>query len=239
MGLLIRKVETQLPDSDGDVSLTGSLEVDNDTSDVVRFIRTTSALLNASGSLVSASPDVDDHWGALEPGETLRCTTNPRVLNVHVLRNRQYALRVYARLHAREHTQLGEIEVPLSSDTAALLQASISSHVLGEEVRLAVRRDRSYDDQVGVRWTMVALNLQDVHLPKVVLSTELLDGDGATLESNKDEAEWSARFPGRIDGSFWSLQPSLLRGARLRFSLAVFRPVGFATGEYSGVIPSI
>jgi len=223
----VTKFLLSAPDSDGAMSSTTTVTVVNPTKEDVRWIQFNSVFSDKDGFPLQCSNDSNEDC-TIEPGEDFQISPWGSDIPSQVVGTGRdnVTLTVSATLYAREFFKLGEIDVPATDLTAVKLERQINSSTIEGPIKAMLFRQKTDDEgQTKVDCRIVVRNKSDLHLARIEVKCELLDADEAVVDSNSDQAVLPARSIVCIEsGSSW-LKKSQFKGAKLRVSLSVFRPV--------------
>lgn len=222
----VSKFTLDRPDADGSMSASATIAVANPTSEDVRWIQYNLACLDQGGFPLACSNDSAEDC-TIEPGESLEVTAWCGVPSQVVGDGRDNVqLTASAVLHAREFYKLGLVEVPASDGGSATIEREISSNIIDGPLRVLLFRQRmDGEGQVRVDCRVALRNKSDLHLARVELKCELLDPDEAVTETNNDQVVLPARSIAAIESGIGWLKKSQFKGAKIRLSLYVFRPI--------------
>jgi len=226
----ITKFTLDAPDPDGAMSVSATVSVVNPTEEVVRWIQYNAACADNRGFPVTSSNDSTEDC-AIESGEGFEVSPCGSVPSQVVGTSRDnVSLTVSAVLHAREFYKLGSVEVPVANCGSVAIEREISSSTIEGPLRvMLVRREMDSGGQVRVDCRVSLRNRTDLHLARVELKCELLDQDDAVTDTNSDQVVLPARSIACIESGIGWLKRSHFKGATVRLSLYVFRPVHAAT----------
>jgi hypothetical protein len=212
------------PDSSGDMSAEVEASISNTSGQVVRWIQHRMILESAGGFPLATSEGAEEC--RLEPDESIVISSSS-TLSVESAGTRRdtFIVRSSATLYSREFFQLGEIEVPTAELRFATIEKSIESLGLCSDVRVQAVRSRCDDAGNGrVECRALLKSKYSSLLEQVGLSYELLDADGATVESGDESVALPAGGITSIELSTSWLRPSQLKISKLRLALTVFLP---------------
>jgi len=232
----ITKFTLGRPDSDGDISGEAAVTFENPTQEIVRLATMNSVVLGPLGFPVS-SGNSDTEECAMEPQDTHQGVISVPRTQVALAGDDPSRVEVVvsATLHAREFLKLGETDVPQAEHGWATVERAVSSRSIESPVRVFVRRgDDSDDGTAMLEWRASLRNIADFHIARVQLKCDLLDADDCILESSDASISVDAGFVACVSDSFWSVRKGQLRGAKLKFTMSVFRPVHTATSRSAG-----
>ena len=226
----ITKFMMDRPDSDGEMSVEATISVANPTSEDVRWIQYNTVFVDSMGYPLACSNDSEEDC-TIEPGEALDITPWGRVPSQVVGTTRDnVVLSASAVLHAREFHKLGSVDVPASDGGSVPIEREITSGIIDSPIRALLFRQRmDSDGEVRVDCRVALRNKTDLHLARIELRCELLDQDDAVTETNNDRVVLPARSIVAIESGIGGLKKSQFKGAKMRLSLYVFRPVHTAT----------
>ena len=232
----ITKFTLGRPDSDGDISGEAAITFENPTQEIVRLVTTNSVVLGPLGFPVS-SGNSDAEECAIEPQDTHQGAISVPRTQVALAGDDPSRVEfvVSATLHAREFLKLGETEVPQAEHGWTTIEHAVSSRSIESPVRVFVHRADDSDDGTAIlEWRASLRNIADYHIARVQLKCDLLDADDSVLESSDASISVDAGFVACVSDSFWSVRKGQLRGAKLKFTMSVFRPVHTATSRSAG-----
>lgn len=226
----VTKFTLDRPDADGSMSVSATLSVANPTTEDVRWIQYNVAYLDQRGFPLACSNDSTEDC-TIEPSESLDVTAWGGIPAQVVGDSRDNVLLgASAVLHAREFYKLGTVDVPATDGGSAAIEREITSSIIDSPVRVLLFRNRmDSDGQVRVDCRVALRNKTDLHLARVELKCELLDQDEAVTETNNDQVVLPARSLAAIESGIGWLKKSQFKGATMRLSLYLFRPIHTAT----------
>jgi len=234
----ITKFTLGRPDSDGDISGEAAITFENPTQEIVRLVTMNSVVLGPLGFPVSSGDnDTDTEECAMEPQDTHQGVISVPRTQVALAGDDPSRVEfvVSATLHAREFFKLGETEVPQAEHGWTTIEQAVSSRTIESPVRVFVRQGDDWDDGTAiVEWRASLRNIADYHIARVQLKCDLLDADDSVLESSDKSISVDAGFVACVSDSFWSVRKGQLPGAKLKFTMSVFRPVHTATSRSAG-----
>ena len=232
----ITKFTLQRPDSDGDIEGEAAITFENPTQEIVRLVTMNSVVLGPLGFPVS-SGNSDTEECAMEPQDTHQGVISVRRAQVALAGNDPSRVEVVvsATLHAREFLKLGAADVPQMEHGWTTIEHAVSSRTIESPVRVFVHRgDDSDDGKASLEWRASLRNIADFHIARVQLKCDLLDADDSILQSCDASISIDAGFVACVSDSFCSVRKGQLRGAKLKFTMSVFRPVHTATSRSTG-----
>lgn len=215
------------PDDDGDMRCNILASLVNDTESEVRLIRVGTVLLNKDGAAFVSNLE-NDQDVRLEPGEEYAFDPpTPWANTLYCGDSRDdVACHISAVLYSREFIRLGELEVPGRNNSAAVLTKDSGSKSIGPSIKVLVKRGTpDSDGDIRVEGRCGIVNLHDQRIDKVTLRSELIDEDDSVLETDDTSVSVDPLGENVIEFSWWGLKKSVLKAARLRFSLSVFHRV--------------
>ena len=223
----ITKFLLSAPDSDGAMSSTTTVTVANPTKEDVRWIQFNSVFSDKDGFPLQCSNGNEEDC-TIEPGEDFQISPWGSDIPSQVVGTGRdnVTLTVSGTLYAREFFKLGEIEVPTTDLTATKLERQINSSTIEGPIKAMLFRQKTDDEgQTKIDCRVFVRNKSDLHLAKVEVKCDLLDADDAVTDNNSDQLVLPARSIVCIEtGSGW-LKKSQFKGAKMRVSLSVFRPI--------------
>ena len=224
------------PDSDGDMFGHAEITFENPTQEIVRLVTMNSVVLGPLGFPVSSGRS-DTEECVMEPQDTHQGVISVPRMPVALAGDDPSRVEVVvsATFHAREFLKLGETDVPQAEHGWTTIEQAVSSRTIESPVRVFVRRGDDSDDGTAiVEWRASLRNIADYHIARVQLKCDLLDADDSVLESSNESISVDAGFVACVSDSFCSVRKGQLRGAKLKFTMSVFRPVHTATSRSTG-----
>jgi hypothetical protein len=229
----IARFSLESPDSEGAMSAEAQIYIENRTNETIRMCTTTAIALNPQGFPVASSCD-DQEPCFIEPDEDHCLPINIGSISADLAGHDRHAviLVVTATLHARECFTLGEANAPQSALGWTTIERAVTSQSIESPLRVLVRREDDTDDGTAkLEWRVALRNIAKFHIESAELMCELLDCEDSLLESSQTAVSIDAGAVSIVEDSFWSVESSRLEGARLKFRLAVLRPVQSATSR--------
>jgi len=226
------------PDSDGDMNTSFEVSGENTSEHEIRLIRMTTNFLNEKGHLFSES--TTDEEVRLEPGEEFTMSAGLAWLKAVFCDNPPGLIsgRANATFFRREMARLGEVKIPSAADQCETREVEIESSCLDPKVCVLVtRKDDSDDGTVNILFRCGVTNVTSDHIEHMVLKAELIDEDDAVLESNESTLSASPGVSRTFDSQIWGVRKSMLKKARMKFSLFAYIVVNRETCEAS-VVPA-
>ena len=214
-------------DSDGTISSEATIKFVNPTKEVVRLVTLKSVLRGPLGSLLTSYAN-DDVECMMDPQDSHNAVVGVIGSSVELegLHPSQVQFMAFATLHARDFIKLGEVDVPKAAHGWTTLERAIQSRTLESPVRILVRRGEDSDDRTTeLEWSASLRNIAEFRLDHVRLKCELVDADGDIVATSNDSAQFEAGHVGLVSDSFSSVHIGQLRGAKLQFTMSLFRPV--------------
>lgn len=233
--LAVSKFSLERPTSDDAMSAEAEFQLANPTGELIRWFKLNATVLDSSGYPLGCSNDNVEEC-SIGPGERLvHRVWMHRLTGCKSARGpSDLTLVGSTTLFAREYFKIGELDVPVSSLGSATIQTSISSETIEGPLRAIVVREPADDDgDMCLVYRVSVRNMTDVHLGRVIVKAVVLDAEDSPVSESESEDAIGARCMRCIEGSTSSMKVSQYRGARLRMSLAVFRPVHSATCSHS------
>jgi len=224
--LTIQSFTAAEPDSDGDMNLSLRAELLNNRDQTIGMIRTQAIVMNAEGTVV-ATGGRNDELLRLDSGDST--TVEPSFGYVKEWLTGSdgspVTAKVFVTTFTRVHTKLGDVHVPSRPNTPVTLVVPVASGPLAPEVRVVVFIEQDSDGEQALSWRCAVTNASAVHIPKVVLTTTLVDEEDAPIETSTSEIELSGHLTDLFDDRMWGVKKSQLRRAQLRFALSAFLPI--------------
>jgi hypothetical protein len=224
----VLKAEYDGPDSDGDITVTLEVAMENSSEHEVEAVKSSCLFLDKSGIAVCGNHDNEDDL-FIEPGETEELTIWSPYLKANDINGEISGVTavIDATLYRCEFHKLGEHSVPNNPNDPVIIENGFDIGDMIKVLGTGIFMEPIDDDgetrievRVGIR------NVSDVHFDKVLLKAELLDKKGSEVDESTDYQS-AAAFSGRIlNPSFWGLKPSRLKNCTIKLSLSVFQPIG-------------
>lgn len=144
-------------------------------------------------------------------------------------------MRLVTNSYARVFVQLGELPLPVTP-AALLLRPTTPVRIAGDgddfQVAVIVAHQEDSPEEYTVTWRCLLTNTTGTPSAWAVLKADLVDSDGAELETASMELALQTQWPEMVEHGFYRLQRGQLSGSRLRFSLSVFPLVATVTAEF-------
>lgn len=223
----ITKFTLDKPDSDGELSSSVTVSIANPSQETVRWLQYNAVFSTKEGFPLQCSNDCTEDC-TIEPGEDFEVSPWGRGISAKVVGDSRdnVTLAVSAVLHAREFYKLGEVDVPTGDFGSASIERQITSGTIEGPIKVQLFRHKADDEgQTRVDCRLFVRNKSDFHLARVELKCELLDPDEAVTETSNDQVTVPARSIACIEGGIGWLKKAQFKGAKIRVSLYVFRPV--------------
>lgn len=225
--LTITKFTADRPDSDGTMSTEAALLLRNPTAEPVRWFRVSAVVLDQRGFPLGCSNDNSEDC-SIDPGGELpyRLWIGSVSGGAPKKQPDGLALRASVTMYAREFFKLCELDMPTKDLAPVTVEKAVQSGVIEGPVRALVLRERPDEDGDTCLTYRVSLrNTSALHLARVSLKVVVLDSEDSPVTDSDCDEEIAAGAVRCIEGSTSRLKPSQYRGARVRVTLAVFRPV--------------
>ncbi len=222
----ITKFELRAPDSDGEMSTDVAALIDNPTTEEVRWLEYIAVLSDKDGFPLSCWRNTEDC--TIDIGEEFAVDPHGSPVQSQVAggaRN-NITVSVSAILHAREFYKLGEVEAPAADRGFARIEKAVTSSTIDGALNVLIFRHKTDEQgQTCLECRVTIRNVSDLHLARVQLKWDLVDAEDSITESGSDEIAVQARSLGCLESSIGWYKKSQFKGAKVRLSLYVFRPV--------------
>lgn len=226
----ITKFVAGAPDSSGTFSAAVECVVVNPTEHDVRMIRF-GAVVTDSDGFALAHNIRNDVESRIEPGGEETLSPWLTLSRLHC-GNETGSLRLTmsCTLYSREHHKIGEVNIPAEESPLARLERKVFSELIDGSLKVNVLRDaEDADGRVGVLAVMLVQSKCERDPLKLEFKCDLLDADGEAVETDSRSFGLDAQSASCIESGFGYLARGQLRGARIRASLYVYRPINVAT----------
>lgn len=214
------------PDDDGDMGAEFSLQILNTSQVDIRLVKSTILFANQEGFVFAANED--DSEVRIEPDsdETISISLS-WIKSIYCAgASDGVSAKVAATMYSREWLKLGHSPVPKSAKDLVALKPNIKSNHISPDLNVLVTRTKPDDDgDINLEFRCAVSNTSQHPLGKVMLKAELIDEDDSVLETTNCEITLEAQQAKLIECSMWNLKSSVLKGAQLKFSMAIFVPV--------------
>jgi hypothetical protein len=223
---VINSFVVSAPDTDGDIRLELNAELTNKANETVRMVRSKAVFFSADGTPLDAGGRYDE-FVRLDKDDRMEIQPGTPYLKSYLTGPEwsKLSTKIFVTTYKRNFSKLGELTVPSKPSSPVVLKSQLSNAPLDSDVRIVLNVDEDEDGNCRPDWKCVLTNNSAMHISKVVLKAELFDEEDAIIDTNESEAEISANSCEVIDSSFWGITKSQLRGAQLRFSIAIFSPI--------------
>lgn len=225
------KFTAERPDSDGSMGTEAVFRIRNPALEPIRLFTMNTAVLSKRGFLLACRND-DMEDCSIDPGESMdhRLWLGSASGVASEDRPDNLTLLASITLCSREFFKIGEVDVPSADLGTAGIEKVISSEAIDGPVRVLVIRDKPDDEgKASIMFRLSVQNRSALHLPRVVVKAVLLDAEDSITEESNVDGEVLAGGIRCFEGSSAGFLKSHYRGAKLRFTLTVFRPVHTAT----------
>ncbi|MCS5623288.1 MAG: hypothetical protein NZ735_04960 [Candidatus Marinimicrobia bacterium] len=222
------------PDSDGDISLEGSILLENKTDFDVEYITVSSTVLNHADVTVGGNRQEED-------GEFITAKSSGEVdlnfgWNYHKDlfdgKPKKMKALVEVTMYKREFMKIGRIEVPASKNTLNMLKKDVSIGGMVEIRGVSVLRKED-DDEGDLQLEIRAgfRNISDTSMDRAQLNTKIMDQRDAEIDSDISYESMPSKSSWLCEPSFWSIKPGKVKNGEVVLSASIFVPIGTFTGE--------
>ncbi len=227
------------PDSDGDISLEGSVLLENKTDFDAEYITISSTVLNHAGVAVGGNREEEDSAfiSSKSSGEVdLRFgwdyhkdLFDGKPKNIKAL--------IEATLYKREFMKVGTIEVPANINTLHMLKKDVSIGGMVEIRGVSVLRKKD-DDDGNIQLAIKAgfRNISDTYIDRVQLNARILDQREAEIESDIRYESMPSKSAWLCEPSFWGIKPGKVKNGEISLNASVFVPIGTFTSEATATL---
>ncbi len=214
------------PDDDGDMSAEFSLQVFNSSQVDIRLVKSTILFANQEGLVFASNEDESEVRIEPDSDETLGISLS-WIKSIYCAGATDgVSAKVAATLYSREWLKLGSSPVPKNETDLVALKPKFKSNHISPALKVLVSRTKPDDDgDINLEFRCAVTNASDQPLGKVMLKAELIDEDDSILNTSTGDTDLAPRQAKLIECSMWNLKRSVLKGAQLKFSMAVFVPV--------------
>ncbi len=222
------------PDSDGNISLEGSVLLENKTDFDVEFVTVSSTVLNHAGVTVGGNRQEEDaeFITAKSSGEMdLNFGWNYHK-DLFDGKPKKVKVLVETTMYKREFMKIGSIEVPASKNTLNMLKKDVSIGGMVEIRGISVLRKNDDDDgniQLEIRAGF--RNISDTYIDRAQLNTRIMDQRDAEIESDISYESMPSKSSWLCYPSFWGIKPGKIKNGEIVLSASIFVPIGTFTGE--------
>jgi len=223
------------PDSDGNISLEGSVLLENKTDFDVEFVTISSTVLNHAGVTVGGNRQEEDteFISAKDSGEVDLTFGWNYHKDLFDGKPKKMKALVEVTMYKREFMKVGPpIEVPASTNTLNMLKKDVSIGGMAEIRGISVLRKNDDDDgniQLEIRAGF--RNISDTYIDRAQLDARLMDQRDAEIESNISYESMPSKSSWLCEPGFWSIKPGKIKNAVIALSASIFVPIGTFTGE--------
>ena len=212
------------PDGDGDMRTDVQVNVTNTSPHTIRMVRMTTMMHNAAGDAVAASTR-NDTLVKLGDGDSMNLNAGSPYFKAALLGAQpgRVECKVYATTFMREFHKLGATEIPAKPGVIATLSTTVKSELIAPDIRVVVSTTAPDEDgNVNVEWKAALQSVTDRHIAKATLRGEIVDEEGAIVESGESEIDVLAKSCEFVESSIWGLKKSQIRGTQLTLTVTLY-----------------
>lgn len=209
------------PDEDGDIRVEGDLVITNETSTPVYQVQYKLLYLGADTACLYEEESYEDAFVA--PGDSTTVSTWNRI-NQRDVTEPTIDLRAIGALCRRDFVRLGEIAMPESGESVRLSTQVDFDWYSGPLTLIFSRTEPDSDGDFNLEFKCLVDNKTD-QLLKAMLKAQIIDAEGAEIETSDTEEDIRGGSAKLLSGSFWRPKAGQLEGGKVLFSLKALMPI--------------
>lgn len=221
MAAFFSNISAGEPDEDGDIRIEGDLEINNEASFPVYHVQYRLHYIDPDAACLQEEETYEDVY--IAPGDSGTINTYNHI-NQRDVKHSTIDLRAAGAVFRRDFVRLGEIAMPGPGESTRLTQQLDTEWHSGALTVIFSRTEPDSDGDFSLDFKCLVDNKADQQI-KVMLKAQIIDADGAEIETSDTEEDVRASSPKLLTGSFWRPKASQLEGGKVLFSLKGLMPI--------------
>lgn len=209
------------PDETGGIRVEGDLVITNETSSPVYQVQYRLLYMGSEAACLYEEHNCEDLY--ISPGDSTTVSTwNP--INQREVAESTINVRATGVLFRRDFVRVGEIAIPAPGESARLTTQVDTDWHAGSMTIIFSRTEPDSDGDFSLEFKCLVENKSDQQV-KVMLKAQMIDAEGAEIETSDTEDDVRANSPKLLTGSFWRPKAGQLEGGKVFFSLKALMPI--------------
>lgn len=209
------------PDEDGDIRVEGDLVITNETSSPVYQVEYRLLYMDSEAACLYEEEACADVY--ISPGDSTTISTWNRI-NQRDVTESTIDVRATGELCSRDFVRVGEIAIPAPGESARLTTQIDTDWHAGSMTIIFSRTEPDSDGDFSLEFKCLVENKSDQQV-KVKLKAQMIDAEGAEIETTEAWGEVRVNSPKLLTESFWRPKTGQLQGGKVFFSLMGLMPI--------------
>lgn len=237
----ITKCTYDNPDSDGAISITSEVLIENNSEFDIEYIKGSVIVVNEDGVTIAGSDVDDDDFfiGSKDSGAIDEWSLSAYVHKNHFDKGNASEAKVYIALtsYRREVVELGSLDVPAKAGEMSVIKKVLSLGGAAECMGVSCLRKNNDDGEMDIEFSAGIRNTSEQYIAKAQVTVKAMDQRDAQIEDSYDYSELPAKTGKVYSPSFYGLKYGKLKNGEFKASASVFLPIDTyaveATPKYS------
>jgi len=227
----ITKATYTKPDSDDNVNIDISVEVENSKEEIVEMSKSSLSIIDDKGNSVSCDYDREENSYA-EKNETFSVNLSTYIKKSYASDLTKLKAAVDLTTFKKEFKKLGVFEIPNDHKSSIQNNNPIDFGKLRVFGTLIYRQEppENESDDHGVSARIIVKNLANVFVQKILIKMQLIDRTGANLSDSEDYKGLAANASTCFEIQAYA-KSGKLKGAKLDISISSFHVVEHLNSE--------
>lgn len=221
MPAFFNSINVAEPDEDGDIRIEGDLVISNEASTPIYQVQYKLLYLGADAACLYEEDSYEDTF--IAPGDSTTVSTYNSI-NQRDVSETAIELRAIGSLCRRDFINLGEITMPAPGESVRLSTKIDFDWHAGPLTLLFSRTEPDSDGDFSLEFKCLVDNKTDQQL-KVSLKAQMIDSEGAEIETSDTEEDVRGGSAKLLSGSFWRPKAGQLEGGKALFALKALMPI--------------